>query len=170
MPNPVEEFQDWLEGRGATRIHFTPRGDADTSGLLDFELDFPGDQPIRSGVRFQDGRVEEATLRFGVLDADLFPTHPTEDRDQLQRLHNIAKRSGANSLGAVVVNYGDTTYDPRPHILIGWVPTVAEDEEILTVEEYDRDYSVQTIKDIIDRYGRNLRREFAAEYVEDPNI
>lgn len=156
-----------LRSWGATRIA-TRRADDYVS--IDFHTPFPGDQPIRSSVQLGDGGVVEATLRYGVLEKDYFPTHPTEDNGAIQRLRGIVAGDDMPTDGYVLVNYGDTHREPRPHVLYGWAPTGAiemSELEYLQRGEVEEPVDIEDFMGWITRVGRGIRREFRGEWVND---
>lgn len=167
MTKTSDYIEDRLREWGATRIESRPVPGDEERYSIDFQTPFPGDQPIRSSLSVIGDAVNEATIRYGVLDESAFPTHPTDDPDQLDRLHLVATRSGVFDVGVVVVNFGDTHRLPRPHLLLGWKASVSKDDEVVVANDYDRDYPVDATLDIIERFGENVRREFRGEWVQE---
>lgn len=162
----VSEVVEWLENWGATDILVGRQENPDTA-TVDFHTPFPGDQPIRSSVDVVSGEVQEATIRYGVLDADLFAVHPTDDEAQVDRLKHVATRSGVPDVGLVLVNYGDPHRVPRPHVLWGWAFSMANDYEVVIDDDPERWYPMETFMDVTKTFGRNVRQEFRDEWVDD---
>jgi hypothetical protein len=158
----------WARAWGAEDITVTEIWARDRDANIDFASPFPGTQPIRSSISLDGGEIYEATIRYGVLDDAVFPTHPSEDPEQLQRLRMCATRSPLPDTGTVLVNYGDPHRVPRPHLLLGWRPTVATDEEVVVDDDAgDRRYGVESSLELFERFGAHVRREFRTEWVEE---
>ncbi len=153
---------------GATRINTRRTGN---HASIDFNTPLPGDQPIRSGIQLEDGMVTEATIRYGVLNEDYFPTHPTNDNGALQRLRNVVQGNDVPSGALVVVNYGDDHRRPRPHLLYGWSPeggTIeVSDLEYLQRGDPNEPAAPGPFMDWVQRVGRDIRREFRGEWAKE---
>lgn len=161
--NVYERIRTFLEDWGATRI--TEKDVFEKTKTVDFHTPFPGDQPIRSNIVVAGDGVMKATVRYGVLDRE-FTMHPTHSRGQIKRLKDMAFATDLPEDTIVVVNYGDPNREPRPHLLIGWKPSMEEDftvvqdvsvpnEEIVGLEE-----TLEAIKE----FGEGVENEFAAEW------
>jgi hypothetical protein len=168
LPSAVR-VERWARAWGAEGINVTKIWARDRDANIDFASPFPGHQPIRSSISLDDGEIYEATIRYGVLDDDVFPTHPSEDPEQVQRLRMCATRSPLPDTGTVLVNYGDTHRVPRPHLLLGWRPSVATDDEVVVDDDAgDRRYGIDPSLELFERFGAHVRREFRGEWAEDP--
>ena len=158
----------WLKERlaawGATRINYTENGAVEDAGQIDFETQFPGDQPILSSFSLDRGKVEQAAIRYGVLDGALFPTPPSRSHEQLDRLKMIATRSGVPDVGSVIVNYGDVGRDPRPHLLLGWESAYYGDYTKVTFDDPAHNYPPDTVWEVTKNFGENVLREFRNEW------
>lgn len=160
-----ERIRGELEAIGATDILFTDRQRL----VVDFHTAMPGDQPIRSGMEVSDGGgVWKATIRFGVLDDAVFVTHPTNDPDQMARLRQAVRTSSFPTGAFVLANYGDDHRQPRPHVHIGWAPSVA-DRELETVADGDGSFEPDVFGVIgyIGQVQRSLRREYRGEWADE---
>lgn len=165
MPRDVDYIVEGLEEWGADVKEVIDSGHGETA--VDFVTPFPGNQPIWSSYSVKAGMIVQATVRYGVLDGSKFPRHPSNSPDQLDRLKDVARRSNMPDVGVVLVNYGDAHREPRPHLLLGWRPSVAEDEEVLVENDSKRRYPPEMVLDVTKRFGQNVRREFRGEWAND---
>lgn len=156
-----------LRGWDATRLDVlqSPHGhDVDTQ--IDFHTPFPGDQPIRSGVGLRNGKVVEATIRYGVLIRSLYTEHPTNDTGTIMRLRSAVDVPSMPQGGVIFVNFGDTHRDPRPHLLYGWKPSGVSDNEVLAPGERHRPTDPGAFMDFVVAAGRAILTEFITEWDE----
>lgn len=133
---------------------------------IDFFTPFPGDQPIASSIQMQDGEIVEATIRYGVLEPVPFgEDHPTDSTVKLERLHRTIRDAWGPLEGKMLANYGDPNRQPRPHLLLGWEPSMAEYPEFLRDgDAHDTFNARQTMRRII-RVGEAIREEFDGKWV-----
>jgi len=163
-PDTAAELARKLDDWGATRmLVFTNQPTGKTT--VDFESPLPGDAPQRASVAIRNGQIEESTIRLGVLDPDAFEGHPTHNPAQVRRMTRIVQGMDTPG-GAVVVNYGDPLYRPRPHILLNWVPSTADSHEIVRKEPPDT-MSVSTFMSFLADAAEAVRDEFEGEFQDN---
>lgn len=109
----MENLREW----GATRVEsFQGSNGVEVS----FNTPLPGSQPIRSSVIISStDEVEEATIRYGVLDASEFAGHPSNNPTQMQRLKDAIGRVEYDLPFTRRVDFGDAGRKPRPHLRLG---------------------------------------------------
>lgn len=134
---------------------------------IDFWTPMPGDQPIMSAIVLNyDGNVKRSTVRYGVLDKNLYDTHPTHDGEMLKRLGKTVLESNPPKGTSIIINYGDIGRQPRPHVLTGWMPPeklVSTDNTVIQMEDI-RDINPRELMDFIVLAGKNIMREFKGEW------
>lgn len=164
---PVEDVEEWLGAWGATRINSFETGE--DVQHIDFHAPFPGDQPIRSSIEIVPTGVLKSTLRFGVLDTA--GPHPTTDPEWIRRLATQVTEARPPRTQTTFVNYGDTTYDARPHIGHGWLPSeramgIDRDTGILYRADGDETPTLPFLQ-FMERAGERIRAEFAGHWEEE---
>jgi hypothetical protein len=156
---------EFLSDKDAQRERAT---DSTGEASIDFFPPFPGKQPIASSIAIGSRGITQATIRYGSLEQRAFdtPRHPTNVPEQIDRIVAAAAAAGPIPGALVLANYGDPGRVPRPHLLIGWRPSMADDSEV--VQRGDRShFSAGPVVDYIQRVGEEYRDEFAAEYATE---
>jgi len=161
---PEARIERWARSWGAEDISLVGTQGLDGKLQVDFRPPLPGHQPIKSGISLDGDKIFQATIRYGVLDAETFPSHPTDDPEQLDRMKMLATRSPLPDTGVVVVNYGDTHRAPRPHLLLGWRPSIATDDEVVIGDDAERLYAIDPSLELFEQFGEHVRREFRGEW------
>lgn len=151
----MESLREW----GATRVEsFQGSDDVEVS----FNTPLPGSQPIRSSVIISStGEVEEATIRYGVLDASEFAGHPSNNQTQIQRLKDAVGRVEYGLPFTRRVDFGDAGRKPRPHLRLG----SARDPNMETPVGVGDDAPVSEVVQYIIDTTQTIESEFADEYV-----
>jgi len=151
----MESLREW----GATRVESFQGADGVE---VSFNTPLPGSQPIRSSVIISStGEVEEATIRYGVLDASEFAGHPSNNPTQVQRLKDAVGRVEYDLPFTRRVDFGDAGGKPRPHLRLG----SARDPNMETPVGVGDDAPVgEVIQYIIDT-TETIESEFAGDYV-----
>lgn len=169
----TKDIEERLEEWGATDIYSVETrdwvdGDRVDVTNFDFRTPFPGIQPISSSLLVHEGRVVEATVRYGVLDDRAFDEHPSKDTAVLLRLRSAVEGPEVPAEGIVNVGFGDTHRTPRPHLRFGWTP---EGEYIdlpamsyIRREGYHVPVDADAFFEWMIRAGRRIRQEFRGEW------
>lgn len=159
----LDRLREW----DATRLDVlqSPHGRG-VDAQIDFHTPFPGDQPIRSGIGLRNGKVVEATIRYGVLMRSLYNEHPSNDTGSIMRLRSAVDVPSMPKGGLIVVNFGDTGREPRPHLLYGWKPSGVEDYEVLGPGERHHRTDPGSFVDFVVAAGRAIMTEFFTEWDE----
>jgi hypothetical protein len=132
---------------------------------IDFNTPLPGDEPLASSMTVdQSNQVARAVVRFGVLEDAAFIQDPTNDPQQIRRLHDAIDTGGKPVGHLIYGHYGDGRRRPRPHLVYGWQPAAVDEMHIVENGDPSNRVDVFEFIDYAEVVGRRLRRVFRGDW------
>ncbi len=160
------EIRDRLYEWGCSNIETFPReryGEEVTQ--IDFNTPLPGDEPLFSSMTIdQSNQVARAEIRFGVLEDAAFIQEPTNDPQQIRKLHRAMDLGGKPVGHLIYGHFGDTRRRPRPHLMYGWQPATADQMHVVEDGSPNNRVDVFEFIDYAEMVGRRLRRIFRGDW------
>jgi len=112
----------------------------------------------------QSNQVARAEIRFGVLEDAAFIQEPTNDPQQIRKLHRAMDLGGKPVGHLIYGHFGDTRRRPRPHLMYGWQPATADQMHVVEDGSPNNRVDVFEFIDYAEMVGRRLRRIFRGDW------